>query len=422
MSSLYYYDLRSIPDFANILLNQDYSNDILNVIEYSNKTNEVYKIVRYNKDLIDKDTITPFGLVRSVVINKNNHVISVSPSKSLTMETFLKKDPNKNEHIIGEQFVEGTMINLFWDSSVELWEIATRNTVGGNVSFYKNKNDNNKNDENSNYKTFNQMFHEACVYNNVDIHSLDKNYCYSFVLQHPENRIVVPFKFPQLFLIEVYHIENTPENIFVYSQCLSNINIFGFENSTVQLPEIYQYEKYQDLIDKYASNNSSYDALGIVFKNILTGERTKKRNPVYQQIKELKGNQPKILYRYLSLRKEGKVREYLEYFPEHKNECNKLRQQLHDFTNTLFSNYKDCYVKKQKPLTEFPTQYRHHMFSIHQIYRNELLEQKLFITNRIVIDYVNKLHPSQQMYALNYNMRKRINDFLQTDDDLNSVM
>jgi hypothetical protein len=212
------------------------------------------------------------------------------------------------------------------------------------------------------------------------------------------------------------------ENIFVYSQCLSNINIFGFENSTVQLPEIYDYEKYQDLIDKYASNNSSYDALGIVFKNILTGERTKKRNPVYQQIKELKGNQPKILYRYLSLRKEGKVREYLEYFPEHKNECNKLRQQLHDFTNTLFSNYKDCYVKKQKPLTEFPTQYRHHMFSIHQIYRNEVLEQKLFITNRIVIDYVNKLHPSQQMYALNYNMRKRINDFLQTDDDLNSVV
>ena len=420
MASLHYYDLLSIPDFPNILLNQDYSNDTLNVIEYSNKTNEVYKIVRYNKDLIDKDTISSFGLVRSVVINKNNHVISVSPSKSLTFEEFFKKYPDKNEHIIGEQFVEGTMINLFWDHSIESWEIATRNTVGANVSFYKNKNDNN--DENSNYKTFNQMFHEACLYNSLDVNSLDKKYCYSFVLQHPENRIVVPFKFPQLFLIEVYHIENTPENIFVYTQCLSNINIFGFENSSVQLPEIYEYEKYQDLIDKYASNNSPYNTLGIVFKNILTGERTKKRNPVYQQIKELKGNHPKILYRYLTLRKEGKVREYLEYFPEDKNECNKLRQQLHDFTNTLFSNYKDCYVKKQKPLTEFPPQYRNHMFSIHQIYRNELLEQKLFITNRIVIDYVNKLHPSQQMYALNYNMRKRINDFLQTDDELNSVM
>lgn len=410
MISLHYYDLLDIPDFTNILLNHECSNDILNVIEYSSKTNEVYKIVRYNKDLINEDMVKTFGLVRSIVIKKNNYVVSVSPSKSLKIDNFFEKYPEKTEYIIAEQFIEGTMINLFWDSSVELWEISTRNTVGANVSFYKNKNKNNNTDN----KTFNQMFHEACKYNNLNINSLDKNYCYSFVLQHPENRIVVPFKYPQLFLVEVYRIENTHKNIFVYSQCISNINIFGFENSRVQIPEIYEFEKYQDLIDKYASNNTPYDILGVVFKNILTGERTKKRNPVYEQIKQLKGNQPKILYRYLCLRKEGKVSEYLEYFPEHKNECNKLRQQLHDFTNTLFLNYKNCYIKKQKPLTEFPPQYRHHMVSIHQIYRNELLSNKLFVTNRTVIDYVNKLHPSQQMYALNYNMRKRMVDFLNT--------
>ena len=341
MISLHYYDLLAIPDFSNILLNQDCSNDILNVIDYSAKTNEVYKIVRYNKDLFDENMVKTLGLVRSVVI-KNNYVVSVSPSKSLKIDTFLKKYPEKTEYIIAEQFVEGTMINLFWDSSVELWEISTRNTIGANVSFYKDKNNS------TNNKTFNQMFHEACVYNNLNINSLDKNYCYSFVLQHPENRIVVPFKYPQLFLIEVYRIENTPENIFVYSQFISNINIFGFENSNVQIPEIYEFEKYQDLIDKYASNNTPYDIMGVVFKNILTGERTKKRNPVYEQIKQLKGNQPKILYRYLCLRKEGKVSEYLEYFPEHKNECNKLRQQLHDFTNTLFLNYQKLLYKKNK--------------------------------------------------------------------------
>ena len=61
------------------------------------------------------------------------------------------------------------------------------------------------------------------------------------------------------------------------------------------------------------------------------------------------------------------------------------------------------------------------MFSIHQIYRNELLSKKLFVTNRTVIDYVNKLHPSQQMYALNYNMRKRIVDFLNVDNISNAI-
>jgi hypothetical protein len=195
------------------------------------------------------------------------------------------------------------------------------------------------------------------------------------------------------------------------------MNIFGFNNSTVKIPEIYDSHTYQELIDKYASNNTSYDIVGVVFKNLLTGERTKKRNPVYEQIKQLKHNQPKTQYRYLCLRKEGKVREYLQYFPEDKIECNKVRQQLHDFTNTLFSNYIECYIKKQKKLIEFPLQYRNHMLTLHNIYRNELLEKRLYITNRIVIDYINNLHPSQQMYFLNYNMRKRIVDFLNADAD-----
>jgi len=37
------------------------------------------------------------------------------------------------------------------------------------------------------------------------------------------------------------------------------------------------------------------------------------------------------------------------------------------------------------------------------------------ITNSIVIDYVNKIHPSLQMYALNYHMRKRQVDILQVE-------
>jgi len=32
-----------------------------------------------------------------------------------------------------EEYVEGTMIQLFWTG--ENWELATRSSVGGNVSF-----------------------------------------------------------------------------------------------------------------------------------------------------------------------------------------------------------------------------------------------------------------------------------------------
>ena len=411
MNCLHYCDLLAVPEFSEIIKTGVSSNNILNVNEYFTKSQQLYKIVKYNKDLMDEQTVTKFGLFRSVVINKNNQVVSVSPCKSVKLDNFFEKYSENTDSIIGEEFIEGTMINLFWDPSLGLtgaWEIATRNTVGAHVSFYKNETS----------KTFNDMFCEACLYNNLNINLLDTNYCYSFVLQHPDNRIVVPFKQPQLFLIEIYQIVNTLKSINVYNQCISDFVNLGFDKSTVKIPEVYKYKNYQDLIDKYASNNSSYDILGIVFKNLATGERTKKRNPVYEEIKGLKGNQPKLQYRYLCLRKEGRVSEYLEYFPEHKTNCNKFRQQLHEFTNTLFSNYKECYVKKQKKITDFPFQYRHHMICIHNIYRTELLPNRLFITNTHVIKYVNNLHPSQQMFSLNYNMRKRIVDFIKVDNSV----
>ena len=77
------------------------------------------------------------------------------------------------------------------------------------------------------------------------------------------------------------------------------------------------------------------------------------------------------------------------------------------YTNTLYSNYVSCYIKKEKPLIQFSEQYRTHMYNIHQLYMNEFREKKQFITNTIVQKYVNELHPSLLMYCLNFQMRKR---------------
>jgi hypothetical protein len=153
--------------------------------------------------------------------------------------------------------------------------------------------------------------------------------------------------------------------------------------------------------------NTSYDILGVVIHNKTTGERTKIRNPVYEQVRNLRGNQPKLQYQYLFLRSEGKIKDFLKYYPENKQIFSTFRDQIHLFTNTLFLNYVSCYIKKDKPLIEFSEQYRTHMYNIHQNYLNDLREKKLFVTNVIVQKYVNKLHPSLLMYSLNYQMRKR---------------
>jgi hypothetical protein len=340
-------------------------------------------------------------------------VVCFSPSKSINSDIFIKKYNSSHQSIVAEEFVEGTMINVFWDSTIGLtggWEISTRNTVGAKTCFYKNTHN----------KTFRDMFLEAAGYNGLNIELLNKTLSYSFVLQHPENRIVVPFPYPMLYLVAVYNIDNIDiNNIIVNIIDMEEIkNSHQFSNTSVKFPKKYEYTTYSELIEKYASMNSNYDVLGFVLYNKETGERSKVRNPVYEQVRSLRGNQPKSQYQYLCLRRENKVAEFLKFYPDYKKDFSQFRDQVHLFTDTLLSNYQSCYIKKEKPLGEFPSQYRTHMFNIHKIYMNELKPKKLFVSKSIVIKYVNEIHPSLFMFCLNFHLRKRALDFIKSDDHI----
>lgn len=408
------YVLSDIPGFQDII-NNHYNDNLnilkLNKVECKTSNNTPYKVLRYDKNFLSCDLISSYGLCRSVIINNNNKVIGFAPPKSIPCQDFIQKYSENTIGIKAEEFIEGTMINVFWDDSIGLtggWEIATRNTVGATSSFYKGPK----------AKTFRQMFLEAAKETNVLLENLEKEICYSFVLQHPENRIVVPFKKPELFLVAAYNIHNNENKIYVVDIDLENIqDKFKALNFSVQFPKIYTFQKYADLIEKYASMNTSYDIVGVILYNKITGERSKIRNPVYEQVRNLRGNQPKLQYQYLCLRKEGKVSDFLKYYPENKRYFSEFRDQIHLFTETLFSNYISCYIKKEKPLSEFTTQYKTHMFNLHQRYLNELKLINLFVNSTVVIKYVNELHPSLLMYSLNYHMRKRNIDTIASNSD-----
>jgi hypothetical protein len=397
------YNLSEIPGFNDLLKsNIVFNSNVLKLNKIECRTNNSsYKVIRYDKNLLCVDLIPSYGLCRSVVLNSQNKVVCFSPQKSIHAETFMKKYNEISTFIQAEEFVEGTMINVFFDSSIGVtgsWEISTRNTVGATSTFYKSHNS----------KSFRQMFMEAASECNLDINKLESELCYSFVLQHPENRIVVPFSKPQLYLVGIYKINNNPDNITVdFFDKYDYKEFFQQLGSSVKFPDIYEFNQYSDLIEKYGSMNTSYELVGVVIHNKLTGERSKIRNPVYEQVRNLRGNQPKLQYQYLSLRKEGKVKDFLKFYPENKNEFSTFRDQVHLFTNTLYSNYVSCYIKKERPLMEFSEQFRTHMFNIHQLYMNEFREKKQYVTNTVVQNYVNELHPSLLMYCLNFQMRKR---------------
>lgn len=354
-----------------------------------------YSILKYNKSLLNEDEVKKIGKYRSVVY-KNNQLLAFSPPKSINLITLMSKYLAKECY--AEEIVEGTMINLFYDKDIQKWEIATKSSFGANTTFYRNTEPNPTN------KTFRQLFFDVCKRINFDYSVLPTEYSYSFVFQHPENRIVVPFSECKLYLIDAYLINeykitelNEAEKTKLLHTTINNANVLA--------PQSYNFSSYEDLETLLHFMNEDYKNVGIMIYHTETKHRTKMRNPNYEFVRHLRGNQPKLQYRYLELRQKDQVAAYLRYFPEMYNEFNNFKKEIHTFTDELYKKYISCYIKKEKPLLEYQEkQFHNHMYNLHhQLYKEKLKEKKQKITKEIVISYVNKIPPAVLMSCLNWN-------------------
>jgi hypothetical protein len=356
-----------------------------------------YKVIKYIKGLMTDDTVSTSGLFRSVIFY-DGKICAFSPPKSVCEEKYMTAySPNDG---FAEEFIEGTMINVFFVPEVGDegdWEISTRSGVGGRMTYFQNGAIRAED-------TFRYMFLDACSKANLVFDKLDRKYCYTFVMQHPNNRIVAPFYETNLFLVAAYQIDN---EAYVVTEVPRQEQIDMVASTNVKIPSRFDFDSYDELRATWASGNTDYKTVGIMLKNKTTGERSKMRNPNYEQVRQLRGNQPKLQYHYIALRQQGKVGEYLKYFGEAKKPFSEFRKHIHTFTDQLHQNYIDCYVKKTKKLGDYPAQYKPHMYSLHAKYLNELCRKGHHITRRCVVDYVNGLPPARLMFTLNFSMRKR---------------
>ena len=58
------------------------------------------------------------------------------------------------------------------------------------------------------------------------------------------------------------------------------------------------------------------------------------------------------------------------------------------------------------------------MYHIHQKYITELKPNNKTIDKKFVIDYVNNLHPAQQMFIINYNNNNKNNKTQETQETI----
>jgi len=433
MTPSWNYDLkRASPDILrafSLMFHDPESDELRSILQKSGLTNKkwksgtnVYSALKYTAGTLKCDELETLGLLRSVVLDQHGKIMAYSPPKCVVpTPDQLNSHDNDNDTIIVEEFVEGTMINAFYhkpngQEDGAGWDIATRSCVGANIVFHsvqptlgpaaQAQDPSAPAQDQTPKKMFRRMFLECMNAVGLDFEALQKDCSYSFVMQHPNNHIVRQITEPALYLIAVYKIDN--EALIVEEQCrdehLQRIN--AFSGTSMRLPLRFTDVGLNELKEIYASLNASYDFPGLMCRERSTGARFKFRNPNYERIKNLHGSEPKLQFQYLSLRHQGKVKEYLKLHPEHQAAFQKFRDQLHAYTNQLFINYIDCHVKKLRPFTKFPPEFKTHMFRLHERFLKELREKKEHITLGQTIAYMNGLPPSHQIYALNYGVRK----------------
>ena len=171
------------------------------------------------------------------------------------------------------------------------------------------------------------MFSECIDFEIFD--KLDGDYCYSFLLQHPDNRIVKHYEKPSCILTMTTKIneDNTLKilNIEETQELLDRL-------SDLQLPKVFNIESMDNLYKELDSLSDTDQ--GYVLKYYENGKdnRSKIRNMKYNEIRQLRGNDTNKMFMYFELRKQQNVVEYLEYFPEDKELFDKFRHELYAFT------------------------------------------------------------------------------------------
>jgi hypothetical protein len=366
-----------------------------------------YTIVRYDKSLVDMkkmENASTLGNMRSVIFSKSGELVCYSPPKSIQWEEFRYSEYYFAQQPLFEEYVEGTMINMFWDEYCQSWEFATKNTIGCKKAF-----------QCIDFlqtqqciqppKTFEDMFLEAYYHNNLQFINFDKSKCYSFVLQHPENRIVSYISEPRVYLIASYKIKNN---------CVMMDDMSDIKQQVIELvngkrfPSVLRFPiKYEDTTDvEDFRNHPDYNVMGIVIKNPKNGYYAKIRNNTYMNVKEMVGNSPSLLSRFVTLYKNMKLNEYVSLFPEHHNYFYYYQCLLNNYIALLEKSYHYIYILKNDMNNYFTRENKqhvnmvYHLKQLHKKYRAEKAIRGASYRSVDVIEYVNDMDQANLFYTL----------------------
>jgi hypothetical protein len=320
-------------------------------------------IIYYNKE--SNMALEHVGYFRSVVWNVvTNHPVCVGPIQSKSSATPLET------FTVAEDFVDGVMINMFWTPTG--WRFATRSKLDALSTFYSKK-------------PFAKLFMEAVAASGLNLMSLDQTYTYSWVLQHPEERIVVApaYGVPKLFLVEI-------------------------RNSTMEVIQVPEYADLGPKCHALATINDVKErvkAWGVRFgpqwKGLMLkgadGSRYGLTTEQYDAALALRGNVAKLPYIWLERFSQKKISQYLALYPEEANSATATIEAFKACTQEAYDLYQKIYRRREFPLGKAPQKYRKLLWDIHAA------RAGAYFPN--LVAFMNEQDTARKLWLVNYAVR-----------------
>jgi hypothetical protein len=335
-------------------------------------------LVRYTKGTSDF-TKPHVRWCRSVVLDKNTRkVVSVAPPKAVEFDT-------KNA-TVAEEFVDGTMMNIYYDSATQSVDVATRSRLGAYNQFYRDG------------PTFRSMLQDALVKIGVEdmkvlLPSTTQNCFTSVVVQHPANRVVKPVDSPVLSVIHQGTVASDGSVSFVedpdHFQFSNSVNLDSVVVQEYTLDSIVAMPSLKDWVVAQ-SKEQGFGWQGVVLKDG-QGGRWRVRSDVYETVRRLRGNESSVEDRFARIRKTRVLDQYLSFFPEDRQALYDLEGVLRANTRQLYHSYVSTFITHEKPYHELTWPYKHHVSVLHNLYKDMLKPHGKKMVLAEVVTYVNRL-------------------------------
>jgi hypothetical protein len=346
-------------------------------------------IIRYTKNVSDM-TKEHVRMFRSVVWDTvANLPVSVAPVKAD------RGDPPAGVSVRVSDFVDGTMLQA-WRRTDAAPQMATRTSLGAKGGFYSNR-------------SFAELFGDATKAMGGTEKFLESVLSpgdfVSFVLQHPEHKIVA--QLPQA-RIYVTYVGKVSEDGTV---SMTSVSADWPDRLAVFAPMVYEENvKVVDAREGHRmlrAHTHGFAWQGLVFQELTTGRRWRLRNPEYQVVRNLRGAEANMMERFLRLRATGQMKKYLTYFREESNQMWTFEQTLRQRSQELYDAYNTVNKRKEKTMKDLPFCLRPHVYALHGKYLAGLpkpgeprAEKVTSILKADVVDYVNGLAQEDQLKLL----------------------